>query len=235
MATQDFVPRNDILFCSLLSHLVATLPQFYGQLGITVASPQVVTLLADEAAFAYVCTRQVTLSLAAEGATGERNRARRGDPAHPEAAVDLSYPTKPAPVPNTILPGVERRLRNFAQFLRTLPGYDAAVGEALHLVGEDTGEPDPATLQPELRRRISGLNVEVGWGWGDAADYAKALHLEVDRGTGPVYLATDTNPNYIDTAPIPAQPTKWRYRGMWVRDAVMIGVWSDWTEITVSV
>lgn len=74
---------------------------------------------------------------------------------------------------------------------------------------------------------------EVLWGWEGARSVAKALYLEVDRGTGPQFLAADTNPNYTDSFPLPATPQKWKFRGIFQRDGEMIGQWSAWVEINV--
>ena len=57
------------------------------------------------------------------------------------------------------------------------------------------------------------------------------LEIQVDRGDGKgwAFLTYDTTPNYTDTFPLPAAPTKWTYR---VGDA-QVGVWSNTVEITV--
>ena len=46
------------------------------------------------------------------------------------------------------------------------------------------------------------------------ADGSNSLELLVDRadGKGFVTLAYDTTPDYTDTTPIPATPTKWTYK-----------------------
>ena len=152
---------------------------------------------------------------------------------NPNVVVDLSYPLAPGAIPSPIMPGVEKRFREFVEWLRSLPGYENSIGVALRIVGAQSTAPDPASVQPVLKLRVSGGKVEVLWGWEGARSVAKALYMEVDRGTGPTFLAVDTNPNYTDSFPLPATPQKWRYRAIFQDDSAMIGQWSSWVEITV--
>ncbi len=234
MATQDFVPAGNADFCLLLAHVAQNLPQFYGNLGITGATTQVAAFMLDNLAFSALCSRQETLVQAGQSATTERNRARYGDKVNPGVATNFSYPIPPATFPNAVMPGIEKRFRDFVDWLRSLTNFEDAMGVALHLVGPQSTPVDPATLQPTLKLRISGGKVEILWGWDTARGIAKALYIEVDRTTGPAFLAADTNPNYTDSHPLPATPQKWRYRAIWQRDGEMIGQWSPWIEITVS-
>ena len=57
--------------------------------------------------------------------------------------------------------------------------------------------------------------------------------LQVDRGQGWQLLAMDTTPNYTDTAPFPATPTKWKYRAIYRVGDAQVGVWSGVVEIVV--
>ncbi len=57
----------------------------------------------------------------------------------------------------------------------------------------------------------------------------------MDRGDGKgwVFLTFDTTPNYTDTTPFPATPTKWKYRAIYRVGDAQVGVWSNTVEITV--
>jgi hypothetical protein len=61
------------------------------------------------------------------------------------------------------------------------------------------------------------------------------LEIQVDRGDGKgwVFLTFDTTPNYTDTTPFPATPTKWKYRAIYRVGDAQVGVWSNTVEITV--
>lgn len=233
MPAADYIPNSDTAFCGLIGHVNTTLPQFFSALSITAAAPQVITLGADAGGFTYLCDRQVKLQQAAQAATKERNRARYGDSENPHVATDFSWPTQLPTVPSPVLPGIEKRFRDMVQWLRNLPGYDAAIGEALHLIGDEITLPDPADLRPTIKLKINGGRVEVLWPWGNARKIAHALHIVKDSGQGESYLATDTQPDYIDTTPLPASPAKWKYNAIWLRDGGMIGKWSGWQEIMV--
>jgi len=62
--------------------------------------------------------------------------------------------------------------------------------------------------------------------------WTKALYIETDKGSGWQFLAIDTVPHYIDTAPITA-PATWLYRAMYLVNDERVGVWSDIKSITV--
>ena len=59
--------------------------------------------------------------------------------------------------------------------------------------------------------------MQVGWGWQGFSAFLDMLEIQVDRGDGKgwVFLTYDTTPNYTDTAPFPATPTKWKYRAIY--------------------
>ena len=81
---------------------------------------------------------------------------------------------------------------------------------------------------------VGGL-VMVLWGWLGFAAFLKMLEIWVDRGDGHgfVPLAFDTTPNYTDTAPLPATPTKWKYRAIYRVGDDQVVQWSE--EMTVVV
>ena len=59
--------------------------------------------------------------------------------------------------------------------------------------------------------------MQVGWGWQGFSAFLDMLEIQVDRGDGKgwVFLTYDTTPNYTDTFPLPATPTKWKYRAIY--------------------
>ena len=52
------------------------------------------------------------------------------------------------------------------------------------------------------------------------------LENQADRGAGWTPLAFDTTPNYIDTAPFPAAPAKWKYKAIYHAGDQQVGLWS---------
>jgi hypothetical protein len=61
------------------------------------------------------------------------------------------------------------------------------------------------------------------------------LEIQGNRGDGKgwVFLTFDTTPNYTDTFPLPATPTKWKYRAIYRVGDAQVGIWSNTVEITV--
>ena len=50
---------------------------------------------------------------------------------------------------------------------------------------------------------------------------------------GSAVSVIDTTPNYTDTFPLPATPTKWKYRAIYRVGDAQVGIWSNTVEITV--
>ena len=58
--------------------------------------------------------------------------------------------------------------------------------------------------------------------------------IQVDRRADWVLLAIDTTPNYTEnTTPMPATPTKWKYRDIHCVGDQQVGLWSNAVEIMV--
>ena len=67
------------------------------------------------------------------------------------------------------------------------------------------------------------------------AAFLDLIELQVDRGDGKgfVFLTYDTTPGYTDTAPLPATPVKWTFRGIYRVGDAQVGVWSKPVSVTV--
>ena len=87
-----------------------------------------------------------------------------------------------------------------------------------------------ARAQTTLALRTSGGLVELVWDKG----MMEGVEIQVDRGSGSfAFLALDTRPNHIDTAPIRSPAATWRNRAIDCKDAQRLGQWSNVAEITV--
>ena len=62
------------------------------------------------------------------------------------------------------------------------------------------------------------------------------IEIQVDRGTGFVFLAVDTVPDYTDTEPMPAagQSALWKYKAIYRQGDDRVGQWSDVVSIPVA-
>ena len=184
MALQDYVKKNDAEFSDQMKLTCSVLPTYYAALGLTAATPEVVVANADCLVMEYQARRQQALSDAGRASTSERNRARYGDPALPNKAVDMAYPTAPAVVPSPVMPGIEGRYRSFANFLKAQSGYTEAIGVALGIVGANQVQPDLSLVKPVLPLSLSGVQVYIDWKWQGMSKWLSALRIEVDRGQG---------------------------------------------------
>jgi hypothetical protein len=134
-----------------------------------------------------------------------------------------------------VAPGVEVRFRALVKQVKGSPAYNEATGAALGIEGAQQTGPDFTTIQPDISATISGTHVEVGWGWGGNAAFLDICEIEVDRSDnkGFVLLTFDTTPNYTDTTPFPATPTKWTYRAIYRVGDSRVGQWSKPVSVTV--
>jgi hypothetical protein len=162
--------------------------------------------------------------------TAWKNLLRAGGA--PPPAGEPMAPVFPTAVTAVAL-GVEVRFRALVKAIKAHPNYNDAIGQALGIEGPVQTGPDLSSVQPEITAILSGNAVQVGWGWGGHSAFLDMLELQVDRGTGWILLAYDTTPNYTDTTPLPATPTKWKYRAIYRVGDAQVGVWSNTVEIMV--
>ena len=159
----------------------------------------------------------------------------KNDLANDKNAVSLEpvLPTLPA-APPAVTPGIFGRASAIALRIKNHKDYTEADGNDLGIEGETAAEPDINTLKPTITLRlVSGGSPEIGWVRG----IADGIDILVDRGNGVwTFLTTDTIPNYIDTAPLPAAGASavWKYRCIYRVGDAQAGQWSDIVSITVT-
>jgi hypothetical protein len=90
-------------------------------------------------------------------------------------------------------------------------------------------------FQPDIEATINGNRVEISWGWNGNSAFLDLCEIEVDRNDnkGSILLTYDSTPNYVDTAPFPATPTKWIYRAIYRVGDQRVGQWSKPVTVTV--
>jgi hypothetical protein len=125
-------------------------------------------------------------------------------------------------------------VRPLNQRLKNTPGYtDENQGQLLRIVGPDQ-VPDPATMLPVLKEGHDAGRPKIIWQKG----LADALSIYVDRrdGQGYRFLATDSQPDYVDTFPVPpgTDSVVWDYKAIYVLDEEEAGQWSEPVSITVT-
>ena len=137
----------------------------------------------------------------------------------------------PAVVPvNT---GALNRIFTVVQTLKDHGAFTEAIGSDLGVIGAEQTAPDLNTVKPEITATIVGSTVLLGWGWGGLGRFLDQCEIQVDRGSGYTLLTYDSTPNYTDTAPHPASPTKWKYKAIYRVDDSQVGLWSAEVSVVV--
>jgi hypothetical protein len=230
MAKSDYIDPNDDKFVAQLKTFQTGIGSYAATLGVTPA--QVTSQAADADYMAYIVSCQEIAQGYAQQLTAWKNFTRGGGLMPPAGAP--VPPVFPAPVP-AVPPGVEIRFRALVRLIKAHPNYNDAIGQTLGIEGAVSTGPDLAVLQAVLTLSIVGNAVFIGWGWQGFSAFLDMLEIQVDRGDGKgfVLLTYDTTPNYTDTFPLPATPTKWKYRAIYRVGDHQVGVWSNTVEIVV--
>jgi hypothetical protein len=86
-------------------------------------------------------------------------------------------------------------------------------------------------MKPTLKGGLDAVIPLVKWEKGDA----DSIDIFVDRndGKGFIFLANDSQPDYIDTFPISTTAT-WEYKGIYKIADDHVGEYSDGIAITVT-
>ena len=230
MPVSDFVPPADSPFAELLEHVRDNISQFITTLQITPA--EISTLTNDAANFRFVLTQQERLIAAGQQSTAAKNSLRKGNPANPNSAISLAFPSQPGVIPSPVLPGVEPRFRDFAARLKIHANYTTAIGELLKIEGIEITGPDVINAAPDLTgAKIVAGEVRIPW---KKAGF-QGVRIEKDRGDGHgfIFLAVDTSPGFVDTEEHPATLTIWKYRAYYIMDDKKVGQVSAVVEVKV--
>lgn len=232
MPKADFLATDDNGKATQFILFRDTIAQYLPVLTILPADADIVQQAADATRFRAIVDFCASMQNAAQGWTAEKNYERDGGDTAPTGQI---VPTLPAGFPPAVAAGIVRRFRDLVKRIKAIKSYTETIGQALGIEGAVQSGPDMATLQAILTLTIIGNAVLIGWGWQGYSAFLDLLEIQVDRGDGKgwVFLAMDTTPNYTDTFPHPATPTKWKYRAIYRVGDAQVGVWSNTVEITV--
>ena len=239
MAKQTWLPRTQPDRRTVLNHLADQLPGTYAtKYGLTAG--ELTTLDDFRLWFNWTYTALDTARQNSQGLTGFRDDLCNGKsiPSGPLTLPPaLNLPAQPArgtpPVAITPVANGWKFTASLVNRIKSHAAYTAADGEALKIEGAEQTGPDPETTKPVIKVvLVSGGQKEVQW---KKLGFT-ALKIEVDRGTGQfAYLATDTEPHYIDTATLPpGTAAVWRYRAIYLDGDQLFGQWSDVVSIAVT-
>jgi len=220
MSKQDYIPNDDGSLAGRLEQFAANVGGYTTTLGLS--STDVTAQAADAAYLRYVLTQQQRFQQAGQQWTAWKNLLRDGGTGTIAGAP--VFLTPPGTAVAAVLPGIVARFRALVRRVKAATNYSVAIGEALGIEGPQSTAPDLATLQPVLAPTVAGDRVHLDW----TKSEADSLELLVDRGDGKgfVFLAVDTVPDYVDTAPIPAAPAVWKYKAIYRVGDERVGQWS---------
>ena len=225
MSREHFLPKDDPGKCAWVTNFAAKMAVHGPLTGFSVIE---LTGIANDAAyFVWLCDCQNRYKSRAATWTAFKNLMR-----DTEGAPDDGPPAAPVlePMPDPVAPGIFRRMLRHVGRIKKHPNYTEALGADLDIIGAEQVF-DPATAQPAIQLRLSAGHPEVLWSKGPF----DGVEIEVDRGGGWVFLAVDTVPDYVDTAPLPAagQGATWRYRAIYRLGDERTGQWSNVAVIAV--
>ena len=230
MAKDFYIPNGDAakaIWLNTFSQKIS-LPGSPGttvgeDLGLT--SAEVTQAEADALMFAFCIQNQDSFKNEREERTNYKNLVRDATEGEPMDEYPTSPPVSPpSPVPQ----GVFKRIPELVRRIKASANYTTAIGEDLGIIGDEQ-EFDPNELKPELELLVLGSGVLVKWRKG----FAEGLRIFVDRGTGYILLAMDTEPDYLDTVAMPAAATTWKYKAIYEIDGEEGGQFSNEVQVQV--
>jgi hypothetical protein len=219
-----FMPKDENGKRLWLNNYSSKMPTYAPAVGVTVA--EVTQLAADNLYFGYVCDAHNQQTKNTQDWTAYKTALRSGGTLGnlPTAPV---LGTAPAAVP----PGIFTRASALAVRIKKHPAYTEAIGQDLGIIGAEQVI-DYNSLKPVLEITLQAGHPNVGW----KKQGTDGLELLVDRGTGTfAFLAFDTVPDYLDSAPLPAPGASavWRYKAIYRVADEQVGQWSDVVSISV--
>lgn len=186
----------------------------------------------DAAMFAYVLNAQEAFKTFKQDLTAYKNFLRDGEPGPPSLSP---FPVAPVlgAVPTLVNKGIFGRNSRLVAHIKSEPAYTTAIGEDLGIVGDEETI-NVNQLKPVLTSEIVAGHPVIKWTKG----HADALDIYVDRndGVGFVFLATDSQPDYTDTTPLPqgVESAVWEYQAIYKIADEQVGKYSESIKVTVT-
>ena len=146
-----------------------------------------------------------------------------------------AFTSPPLPAGVAVRPaGSLRRIFQLVAELRENAAITPAVRADLGIEGRGETAPDFDTVRPKIAATLTAAGVRVDWGWQGWAKFLDQCEIQVDRGDGQGWrvLTFDTTPGYLDTTPLPAVLTRWKYRAIYRVDDAPVGGWSAEAAVT---
>jgi hypothetical protein len=226
-----YLPPDDQRKVTWLKQLASKIPIHAAILEITLAEQTSVEN--DSLMFEYiVITMHPAYKTKVQDITAFKNIMRDGPLGTPAPPIPVA-PTLPA-APTAVEPGIFKRVAKLVQRLKSHPNFTENIGEDLGIIGDEMTF-EPSELKPELKGDLDANRPKIIWQKGPFAD---SIDLYVDRQLDDnyEYLTNDSEPDYIDTYPMPpdAASVVYRYKGIYRIGDERVGQYSDPITITVT-
>jgi hypothetical protein len=228
MAKQGYLPKTDSGKVTWLKSFSANLSQVSTALDIPQADIQ--SAMADAALFEWAYNQVEDYKNYQKQRTQFKTILRDGPESEPITAAPLTPPTSTAPP--LVQAGIFARIGRFVQRIKNHKNYNQSIGELLGIEGSEIVF-DAAEMKPVIKVELQAGKPNILWTKGNAT----ALDIYVDRNDekGFVFLATDTEPDYLDTYQLPTtiQSAIWKYKTIYKIGDEQVGQWSDMATVAV--
>ena len=238
-----YLPKEDAKLVEWLQNLSAKISIYAAKYGISAAE---IAFIQNAAAyFIFWFNALSQLNGAVQKVTAFKNQIRDGVKAGGSQGVtpvDILFGTPPTAVPPGILPTI----RTIVARIKKNQAYSKSDGEDLKIEGDEQTE-DINTLKPAFKIELKAGHPNLIWKKGISQGVKiKQATLQIGQTPTPeamaenkdffTFLATDTQPDYLDNTPLPpfGQTVVWAYTMVYLLNDEEVGEWSDIVFVTVT-
>jgi hypothetical protein len=225
MPKSYFLPKNEPGKRAWLQNFAAKLPTYAATVGVTPA--EVAQEAADDVFFNYVCDAHAAHTNTTHDWTAYKHQAAHGD-----NLGDIPVTPTPGTPPPLVPPDIFGRATMLAVRIKNHPNCTEAIAQDLGIIGAEVIV-NPTSYQPILTLSLNAGHPHIGWPklGMDSLD----LWRDCGDGKGFGQLTITTNPDYMDSSPLPAAGASavWKYKGSYRFNDLQVGQWSDVATIGV--
>jgi hypothetical protein len=229
MANQTYLPRADKDKVVWFKNFVSKLNLYSATLGFT--APELTAISNDSLMLTYMVDMVEVFKSESSKRVAYKNLLMHGEIGTPISNVP-AVPPLPA-APTAVPAGVFKRMAKTVQRIKNHSNYNDAIGQDLNIIAPVSTE-DVSAMKPQLKPAHDAGRPRIKWRKGEA----DSIDLYVDRhdGKGFVFLANDSQPDYIDTCAVPSglSSVVWDYKGIYKITDEHVGEFSDAISITVT-
>jgi hypothetical protein len=229
MPNKTFIPSADKDKAVWLKNFANKISVYQPTLGLTAA--EVASVQADSVIFTYTIDMVEIYKNDTQKRVSFKNILGYGEIGTP-LPVFPANPTLAVP-PALVAAGIFKRIAKLVQKIKNTATYNDSIGQDLGIVAPE-GSVDTLDMKPELKGALDAGRPLIKW----KKKNASSIDIYVDRKDGKefIFLANDSQPDYIDTFEMPSGQTSvvWDYRGIYrIRDE-QVGDFSEVLSITVT-